>query len=501
MARKEDNSNMVSEHKLSVPGMIKRYAEKTPEKIAVIVGEQCVSYAELYAKINSAVAYFQKLGMKTGSHVLTVAKPDLAYLVCMYALLGIGAVHIPAENKVPAARLVEIADAVDADLVISPEKPDCDCRWISPEDVKLDSPVCDWEPVGVSMECSEIIFTTGTTGKSKGVMLSSHCLDTYLAAMNPSFCLTEESVFLLTTPLNHVGGLHRTHQCMAAGCTIILMDGVRDLRGFFGAIHTYGVTHTYLPPASVKLLITLAKKEVAKLNGKLKFVYTASAPFPVADIEKLMELLPDTHLHQGYGSSETGSICNCCYNAPGETINCLGKPYDCVEVKLFDADGNAVTEPNVPGFICSKSDMNMLGYYKEPELTASVLKDGFVYSKDLMYFDEKGGLHFAGRGDDVININGFKVAPTEVENCVLKCPSVNECLCIPYEDRVQGRVMKLLVCLNEGYTLDTDALSAYLAKELEAYKVPKYIEEVDQIMKIGNGKIDRKKMISMYSNG
>ena len=87
MARKEDKSNMLSEHKLSVPGMIKRYAEKTPEKIAVIVGEQCVSYAELYAKINSAVAYFQKLGMKTGSHVLTVAKPDLAYLVCMYALL------------------------------------------------------------------------------------------------------------------------------------------------------------------------------------------------------------------------------------------------------------------------------------------------------------------------------------------------------------------------------------------------------------------------------
>ena len=486
---------------LAITGVIKAYAQKQPRKTALILNNVCVSYAELFDKISAAATYFSGIGIGKGSHVLSVAMPNLEYVVCMYALLGLGAVHIPAENRIPAARINEIAHAVDADLVIAPEDPACGIRWISAANVcTAGTPNLSWEPVSVSNDCSEIIFTTGTTGKSKGVMLSSKCLETYLAAINPSFRLSEDSVFLVTTPLNHVGGLHRIHQCMASGAAVILLDGIKDLRAFFHAIHTHNVTHTYLPPASVKMLLTLAKKQLAALDGKLQFVYTASAPFPTADIETLMQLLPNTHLHQGYGSSETGSVCNCCYNAPGETINCLGKPYPCVEVQLLDAEGNEVTGSNREGFICVKSDMNMLGYYKEPELTASVLKDGFVYSRDLMYFDDDGGLHFAGRGDDVINIRGFKVAPVEVEEVALKHPSVNDCVCIPYDDRMRGRIVKMLVCLNAGFELDREALSAFLSEKLEAYKVPQIIEPVAEIARTHNGKLNRKQMIAEYSN-
>lgn len=490
------------EANLAITGVIKSHAQFQPDKTAIIIGDKITSYKELWSKINSAAEYFSGLGIKKGSHVLSVASPDLEYVVCMYALLGLGAVHIPAENRVPCERIVSIANSIDADLIISPENPNCGIAWTSLDYVNMDSNNSGYclEPVEISDDCSEIIFTTGTTGKSKGVMLSTHCLDTYIKAINPSFVLTNESVFLVTTPLNHVGGLHRIHQCMYAGSAVILMDGIRDLRAFFSAIHTYSVTHTYLPPASVKLLITLAKKEVAKLDGKLQFIYTASAPFPVADIEVLMSLLPNTRLHQGYGSSECGSVCNCCYNAPGESVACLGKPYPCVEVKLLDENGNQITEPNKEGSICIKSDMNMLGYYKEPELTASVLKDGFVHSSDLMYFDDKGGLHFAGRGDDVINVRGFKVAPIEVEDVALKYPDVVDCVCIPYDDAMGGRIIKMLVCVKEGANLDKEGLSTYLSDKLEAYKVPRIIEQVNEIARTANGKLNRKAVISEHSN-
>ncbi|MBR3294033.1 MAG: acyl--CoA ligase [Oscillospiraceae bacterium] len=484
----------------SVAALIQKRALNTPDKMALVVDGQAFSYGELNNRIKSAAGYLAAQGVKAGSHVLTVAVPGIDYVANMYAILALGAVHIPAENKVPEQRLAEIAGAVDADFVLSDNYAGATGRWIDAGCVGYGEPCEPWEPVPVSDECSEIVFTTGTTGKSKGVMLSSRCLDVYLATMNESFQLDENSVFLLTTPLNHVGGMHRIHQCMAAGSTLIMMDGIRDLKAFFRYANDYGVTHTYLPPASVKLLITLAKKELAKLDGKIRFIYTASAPFPVADIERLIELMPHTHLHQGYGSSETGSICNCCYNAPGESVDCLGKPYACVEVILQDENGEAVHEPYRAGLIRSRSGMNMLGYYNEPELTASVLKDGFVYSNDLMFFDERGNLYFAGRGDDVINTKGFKVAPTEVENFVLKFPDVLECICIPYEDAVQGRVIKLLVRMNEGKAPDQEALGAYLAERLEAYKVPKYIEAVEEIAKTANGKINRKLMIQKFSN-
>ena len=486
--------------KCTVAGLIKQYANDNPQKVAVIIDGQTLSYRELNGRIKAAAAYLITQGVRRGSRVVSVAYPSFDYIVFMYAVLGIGGIHIPVENNIPANRLTEIAQFVDADYIISVENPDCEVKWINTADMDDGDADIIWDPVPVSDECSEIVFTTGTTGKTKGVMLSSHCLQVYLSVMNPSFQLDKNSVFLLTTPLNHVGGMHRIHQCMAADSTIVLMDGVRDLKAFFNNINQYGVTHTYLPPASVKLLITLAKKELAKLDGKLKFIYTASAPFPVADIEALMALMPHTHLHQGYGSSETGSICNCCYNAPGESADCLGKPYPCVEVMLHDENGATISEPYHAGFIRSRSGMNMLGYYNEPDLTSQILKDGYVYSSDLMFFDDKGNLHFAGRGDDVINVKGFKVAPTEIENCAQKHPAVLECVCIPYEDRALGRTIKLLVRLNDGCSLDQEGILRFLASELEAYKLPKYIEAITDIPKTPNGKIKRKEIILLYSN-
>ncbi len=488
----------MSGKRASVTGLIQEHAKRQPEKIALVVGECRLSYGEMYRRICSAARFFTEHGIGKGNHVLSVASPSIDYVICEYALLGLGVVHIPAENRAPAERLAEIAHSVDADLVIAPIRPACELPWLRAEDVDMDCETdMNWEPVPVSDDCSEIIFTTGTTGKSKGVMLSSHCLEVYLNAINPSFGLTSESVMLVTTPLNHVGGLHRIHQCMAVGCTAILLDGIQNLRAFFGTIYTYGVTHTYLPPASVRMLLTLAKKELAALNGKLEFIYTASAPFPMADIETLIQLLPNTRLHQGYGSSETGSICNCQYNAPGETINCLGKPYPCVEVILHDENGNEITEPYKEGYIRSRSGMNMLGYYKEPKLTEAVLKDGFIFSKDLMYFDAEGGLHFAGRGDDVINIRGFKVAPTEIEDVALRYPMVAECACVPYEDKLLGSSLKMFLAVKKGEAFDVNDFTDYLGSKLEAYKVPRFIELLSEIPKTFNGKVDRKKLVGM----
>ena len=486
---------------LTVSGLIKKYALEQPKKIALIVGERAIDYSDLYKRISSASHFLSKLGIKQGSHVLSVASPELDYIICEYAVLGLGAVHIPAENRIPTERLEEVAKAVDAEFIISPNSPlqrSGNGCWCSLHDIDMENEAdYSWEPVEVTTECSEIIFTTGTTGKSKGVMLSSYCLYTYLGVMNQTFRLNKNSVFLVTTPLNHVGGLHRIHQCMAAGCTVVLLDGIRNLKAFFKAINMYGVTHTYLPPASVKMLLTLAKNELAKLNGKLQFIYTASAPFPSSDIETLIKLLPDTRLHQGYGSSETGSICNCCYNAKGESINSLGKPYSCVEVKLLDADGNVINEPYKEGLICSKSTMNMIGYYKEPELTASVLKNGFIYSKDLMYFDSDGALHFSGRGDDVINVRGFKVSPVEVVDVALRFPIIKDCACVPYDDKVLGRCLKMFVVIKEGYTFDVEKIIDFLETKLESYKLPKYIECIPEIPKTYNGKTDRNKLMSM----
>ena len=136
----------------------------------------------------------------------------------------------------------------------------------------------------------------------------------------------------------------------------------------------------------------------------------------------------------------------------------------------------------------------MQGYYHAPELTASVLQDGVVYTQDIGYIDEEGFVYVLGRSGDVINIGGLKIAPVEVENVVLRYPAVTDCACFAAEDRMGGMIPKLNVVLKPGQTLDQADLRAFMARHLEAFKIPKTIQVVDELPRTFNGKLDRKKL-------
>ena len=134
----------------------------------------------------------------------------------------------------------------------------------------------------------------------------------------------------------------------------------------------------------------------------------------------------------------------------------------------------------------------MQGYYNEPELTKEVLVDGVVYTNDIGYIDEEGFVYMLGRRGDVISIGGLKIAPTEVENIVLRFPGIAECACFAVEDRMGGCVPKLNIVQQKNADVDITELKKFMAQYLEAFKVPKLVEKTDEIPKTANGKINRK---------
>ena len=475
----------------TIPQHILYHACHTPDKVAVISDNGSLTYAQLAEKMGSVCHALGQMGVTAGSAVVSVASHSCDYAAVCYGIHLAGAVHVPVENRIPANRLAEIAEAVDAALIIAPSDPECGVRYTTAELLFSASGGCEMIAPSPADECAEILYTTGTTGKSKGVMISSSSLAYYVATANPTFGMDENTVMLVCTPMNHAGGLRRLHMTMAAGGTAVLLEGVYNLKKFFAVIDQNGVNATYLPPASIRLLLSLAASEFKKLDGKLNFIYTASAPFPSADMETVAAMMTKTKLFQGYGSSETGCVSNYNYNAPGADLTCLGYPHKNVQVRLIAEDGSEVTEPNMNGHICVKSPMNMLGYLNEPELTASILQDGWIRSSDLGYFDEKGRLFFAGRGDDVINVGGFKVAPTEVESAALHYPGVKDCICIGVQTRM-GTALKLLVAMADDYPFDPKAIAAVIRPRVEPYKVPSSIEQIDEVPRTYNGKINRK---------
>ena len=141
-----------------------------------------------------------------------------------------------------------------------------------------------------------------------------------------------------------------------------------------------------------------------------------------------------------------------------------------------------------------KGDMNMCGYYKEPEITKEALENGNIYTNDLGYVGEDGLVYLLGRKGDVINMGGLKIAPTEIEEVVVTHEKIKDCACIPIKDEITGEAPKLFVVMNEGCEFDQKEIAKFMLNKLEAFKVPKVFEVIDEIPRTFNGKIIRKKL-------
>ncbi len=482
----------------SIVKCIYNHSLSQPNKTALIAPDRTVDYATLWRMVAGMAALLKEKGLGKGERVILEANHTVEFLVMCYGIHLAGGVHAPVEHAAPAERVSAIAQEITPSMILTGEHPLDNFGVTLDELAAYDGPLPEFPAEDM---LQEILFTTGTTGKSKGVMITHYAQMNMCESQNAVLNYSIDNVWLIPTPMNHAAGLRKTHMSMVRGSTVLLMAGFTNLKLFFDNIKNHHVTSIYLPPSGVHYVLMLGGKELAKYNDQLDFLYSSSSALPGGDKEKLIALLPDVRKFDAYGGSEVGAVCYIDYNAVTGDTKCVGKANPGVDIYIVDEHYNRMDDATAdnPGIIAIRSNTVTAAYWNEPELTANTIKDGVIYMTDLGYIDN-GYLYLVGRRDDVINVGGLKIAPTEVEDVALRHPMVDECVCIPFEDRMAGRVVKMLVKVNDGYELDTAELSAYLSEKLEAYKVPKYIVAVDEIPRTFNGKIDRKRIVAEYGN-
>lgn len=207
------------------------------------------------------------------------ASHTIDFLVCCYAIHLAGAVHVPVENGIPENRVREIAQEIEPSLIITGKKP-LENIGISLEQLKdMDLSAVEHDFPEENL-LQEILFTTGTTGKSKGVMITHYAQMNMCESQNKVLNYSEDNVWLIPTPMNHAAGLRKTHMSMVRGSTVLLMDGFRNLKLFFENMRKYHVTSLYLPPSAVHYVLLLAGKNLRNLTGSLIFYIQALLPFP-----------------------------------------------------------------------------------------------------------------------------------------------------------------------------------------------------------------------------
>ena len=424
---------------------LRQHAEETPDRTAVICDGETISYAALYQRVQARAATLPQ-----GQVVVFRSSQTVDFLVTYFAIHLAGSVAAPLERDTPEPLFQEItASLTGSDL-----------------------------PPG----SADILYTTGTTGRSKGVIISHRTILADAENLIAGQGFSRDLVFIINGPLNHIGSLSKLFPVVMLGATLYILNGMRDLNAFFDALdYPAPKMATFFVPATIRMLLQFAPERLASYADKLDFIESGAAPLAHADMLRLCELLPHTRLYNTYASTETGIIATYNFNDGQCLQGCLGRPMPHSRLVITSE-----------GLIACQGDTLMTGYVNDPELTATILHDDTIFTADMGHIDEEGRLRLEGRQGDVINVGGYKVAPTEVEDAALSLPQVNDCICIAVDHPLTGQALKLLVVTPEGQPFDKRQIARALKAQLETYKVPLLYEQVEKIQRTYNGKINRK---------
>ena len=432
---------------MSLEERIEHLAKLTPDKAAVISGNETLSYSSLWRRIQERA---RQLNLKEGQPYVFVATQDIDFLMTYCAVHLCGAVCVPLESSTPKERQQQIHDEVKFS----------NCQIV----------------------ISDILYTTGTTGEAKGVMISTKAWTANAENLIDRLGFTSDLLFIICGPLNHLGSLSKIYPTLMTGGTLYIMESLKDLNAFFSVFSLpFTKFATFLVPSSIRMLLQFASKELAAVSRRIDFIETGAAAISQHDMELLCQILPQSRLFNTYASTETGIVCSYEFGKYGCQPGLLGKPMKHSSVRI-DKDGRV---------ICS-GDTIMSGYAGSPEATANVLKEGEVYTSDIGSLDEKGMLHLQGRMDDVINVGGYKVNPSEVEDAVSAFDLIQDCICISAKHIVLGTAPKLLYVPKQGQEVKPKDIADFLKGRIESYKIPLLYEAVESIKRTYNGKLDRK---------
>jgi long-chain acyl-CoA synthetase len=355
----------------------------------------------------------------------------------------------------------------------------------------------------LSGETTQIIaalpYSSGTTGLPKGVMLSHYNLvaNVYQLIGPGAALLTAADVMLCFLPLYHIYGLTvGLTLSLTLGATLVLMPRF-DVQKLCALAVQEGATFIPMVPPAINALCQFAAGGGFPTNHRVRWIKSGAAPLAPELARRLSELT-GIAVNQGYGMTEASPVTHVGYLAPLEMNrpSSIGQPLALTECRILDLEDREVA-PGEPGELVMRGPQFMLGYWKEPEATAAVMRDGWYYSGDIVRADADGFYYVLDRRKEMIKYKGFPVAPAEVESVLLEHPAVRDCGVIAKPDENAGEIPCAFVVLRETFTASTALdceLRAFVADRLAHHKQPREVHFVEAVPRTPSGKVLRREL-------
>ncbi len=475
----------------SIEKQIWKWANLQPNKQAVKSGKKSATYLQLCQRILAAKDYFiNKLLLEEGSVAIIAAGKQIEFVYAYFGAHLAGVKVVPIDAATNPTRLDFIIEQTHANLLVGFETSENKIRKASLKDfadLTIDFSIPSF-PEGNTV--ADILFTTGTTGRPKGVPLT---FDNEAAAarnINEFIKNTGDDVELLALPISHSFGLGRVRCSLSKGATLILLGSFANVKKIYRTIEEEHVTGFTMVPASWRYLKKLTGYKLGDYKEQLKYIEMGSAYFSKEEKREMAMLLPHTRVCMHYGLTEASRSAFMEFHDDALFLDSVGKASPHTEIKIMDNNGIDLGM-NHEGEICIKGDHVTQGYLNLP-INESYF-DKYFRTGDWGYKTKDGYIYLISRKKELINVGGKKVSPIEVEEQLLKIPGIEDCACIgvPDEEEVLGEVVKAFIVKASDCNITFDEIRNMLRGKLESYKQPVIYQWIDQIPKTQNGKIQR----------
>ncbi len=505
---------------LNLGVILRESAKKTPDAIAMVVGDVQLPYGVLHGHAQRFGGALAKLGVHRGQHVALMLPNVPHFTIAYYGAHYAGAPVVPLNVLLTPDEITYHLDDSDAVALVvwegffeQAQKGFAraeSCKHLivaksdqsdtsAPEGVHdMTALIGTSEPIShlpdtMPDDTAVMLYTSGTTGRPKGAELT-HFNMFYNAEYSATKLLpmSAETTALGTLPLFHsFGQTVIQNAVLSSGGKVVLLPRF-DPDSAFGLMQKHGVTLFAGVPTMYFALLNHPGADQYDLS-KLSLCVSGGSAMPV-EVMKAFDDKYGVNILEGYGLSETSPVASFNTLDAPKKAGSIGRPIWGVEFRLEKDDGTVVEASGEPGEICIRGHNIMKGYYNKPEANAEAIKDGWFHSGDIGTRDDEGFYFIVDRKKDMIIRGGFNVYPREIEEVLYAHPAVAEAAVIGVPHESHGEEVKAVVALKPGQATDVMALVDYCKEKLAAYKYPRIIEIVDALPKGPTGKILKREL-------